>query len=156
MFSPVIKIYDTISPTDMQPHLLQRFQVEGTFGKGVIVTIQKGGTIISFDAVDGDTPQSIAQKIAAAWNEVYPTQGNTVAPVNAVASYDAVVQLVSQPYDYSPFNVFAEYKEPIETPAVTVVEALETETKKSNNLLWLGAGGLLLFFLLRKKKKGAK
>ncbi len=127
-----------------------QYMVYGSFGAGMKIIVKQNGQQISFACVDGDTADTVAQKIAAQWNKIYPSDFNTTAPRNEMlnvvnpitATYPNMVQLFSPSSEQFVF----EYELPVQ-PTATV-----TEPVKNNWGWWLG-GGLLLLLLARKKKK---
>lgn len=126
-----------------------QYKVEGSFGAGLSITVSDGLNSAVVNCINGDTAETVAAKIVAAWNIVTPDSANTIAPrndfynvVNPInQSYPNLIQLKAiQPPQFS-FS---------QQPANDFEAVAETGKK---NWLWLllAAGGAYL--LLKKKRK---
>ena len=160
MHDPQISVYDQINPTDNWHHLAMQFYVNGTYGKGLTIVLHQGETFTKIECRDGDTPDTVAQRIVDAWNTIAPSTLNKVDPLNDVLNVanpitthnPNLIQLVSPENNYSLFSFTFEDTPIIETSAEVVST---TETPKDNTWLWI-LGGLGLWLLLGKKKKKKK
>ncbi len=145
--------YDHIILPDQSPyhgsHVWQLL-VSGEFAAGMKIFVQQDSKQVEFVCSDGDTPATVAKKIAAVWNTVYPSEYNTTAPRNEqlnvinpiTATYTNMVQLFTPaPGEFSFTYQVA--------PAQTAI----TPAKKTSTWLWLSGGLLLLLLAKRKNKK---
>lgn len=152
-FSPSITVYDIISPTDNWPYLAMQFLIAGSYGSGLTIVLSQGMHQVFIDCSDGDTPESVAGKIVAAWNAYNNNPLNKVGPVNDTLNVvnpmqprGDMIQLITPAGKYDHFEF--SYQEH---------ETLPVVVKKSGNDWWwllLIGGGLYAATRKGKKKKG--
>ncbi len=154
----LVSSYDHIVLPDQYGPLagqsIRQYIVSGNFGAGMVIIVKQNGQEVRFTCTAADNADTVAAKIVAAWNKIYPSDFNTVGfrndlvnVANAIPeSHPNYIQLFTPSMEAFVF----EY----EQPTVTTTAATETPTPTKNNpWLWIGGGGLLLLLLARKKKK---
>lgn len=156
----LVQSYDHIVLPDQYGPLagqsIRQYIVSGTFGAGMVIIVKQNGQEVRFTLTASDNQDTVAAKIVAAWNKIYPSEFNTVGFRNDLVnvanpvpeSRPNYMQLFTPSMDAFVF----EYEQPVTTTAA----ATQTPTATKNNTwLWIGGGGLLLLLLAKKKKKKA-